>query len=112
MGVSLRPQLWGRLRPCGIDCRGSGCICAEPLTTHGVSCVRLSQGLIGRGWTRSTGGKVTQCAVGKGRAMTFTKRPQQNTITEGHTSMDTFLKDVIHVIDKTKPYGMYVVLFD
>jgi len=44
--------------------------------------------------------------------MTYIKRPEQNKIVEGHTSMDVFLKDVIRVIDKTKPYGMYVVLFD
>ena len=43
--------------------------------------------------------------------MPFTNRPVKVMITEGHTSIDAFLKDVIGVMDKVKPYGVYVVLF-
>jgi len=44
--------------------------------------------------------------------MPFTNRPEQAKITEGHTSIDAFLKDIMRVMDSMKPYGIYVVLFD
>jgi len=44
--------------------------------------------------------------------MPFTDRNVKVNISEGHTSIDLFLKDVMRVMDSTKPYGMYVVLFD
>ena len=44
--------------------------------------------------------------------MPITNRSVRVHIKEGHTNMDAFVKDILRVVKRHPPYGMYVVLFD
>jgi len=44
--------------------------------------------------------------------MPFITRPEKYKTAEGHASMDEWLLDVCNVVERMKPYGFAIVLFD